>query len=200
MSQATFTPLESARLILRRFTDADLAAFIAYRNDPLVAKYQSWESYSERQAAEFIRDYRNLEPGVAGTWFQFAVELKATGALIGDCALCVRSDATREAEIGYTLAREYQGRGYATEAVTRLLDYTCGDLGARRVVALTDCRNAASITLLERLGLRREEHFKNVWFKGYWAEEYLYALSADEWRRNRNDFGGGVVVSDRTKE
>jgi len=50
------------------------------------------------------------------------------------------------------------------------------------VIAVTDCENTASVTLLERLGLRREGHFiQNVWFKGKWADEYLYAILQDEW-------------------
>jgi RimJ/RimL family protein N-acetyltransferase len=52
-----------------------------------------------------------------------------------------------------------------------------------RVIAITDCENAASVALLERLGLRREGHFlQNVWFKGTWGDEYLYAILHEEWQ------------------
>jgi RimJ/RimL family protein N-acetyltransferase len=184
MSGAGFTRLESQRLVLRRFDDRDLAPFLAYRNDPEVARYQAWESCTEREAIAMIEELKSLQPGTPGEWFQFAIELKATGALIGDCALKVERDG-RQAEIGFTLSRGHQGEGYASEAVSRLLDYAFGDLGLHRVVAITDQENEPSFALLERLGMRREGVFvQNAWFKGRWTSEYLYAVLEDEWPRN----------------
>ncbi len=185
MSGEGFTSLESERLILRRFTDSDLEPFLAYRNDPEVARYQAWESCTEGESAAMIEELESLQPGTPGEWFQFAIELKETGALLGDCALKVEQDG-RQAEVGFTLAREHQGKGYASEAVSRLLDYAFGDLGLHRVVAITDRENKPSFALLERLGMRREGCFvQNAWFKGRWASEYLYAVLEDEWLRSK---------------
>jgi RimJ/RimL family protein N-acetyltransferase len=190
-SELGFDRIESERLVLRRFEEADLAPFLAYRNDPRVAMYQAWDSYDEREALDFIREMRSAEPGSPGEWFQFAVELKGTGQLVGDCGLKTEEDG-RQAEFGVTFAREHQGKGYAYEAVSRLLDYAFGDLGVHRVVAIADRQNAPSVALLERLGMRREGSFdRNVWFKGHWASEYLYAILRDEWLR-RHERGGMV--------
>jgi RimJ/RimL family protein N-acetyltransferase len=181
MSEQEFTRLESERLILRRFADSDLAPFLAYRNDPEVARYQAWESFTAQEATAMIEELRSLQPGAPGEWFQFAIELEETAALIGDCALKVEQD-DRQAEIGFTLSREHQGKGYAQEAVSCLLDYAFRDLGLHRVVAITDQENEPSFTLLERLGMRREGCFvQNAWFKGRWTSEYLYATLEDEW-------------------
>ena len=183
MSGRGFTRLESERLILRRFAGSDLEPFLAYRNGPLVARYQAWESCTEREATAMIEELKQLQPGTPGEWFQFAVELKETGALIGDCALKVEQNG-RQGEIGFTLSREHRGKGYASEAVSCLLCYAFADLGLHRVVAITDQENRPSIALLERLGMRREGHFvRNAWFKGRWASEYLYAVLKDEWLR-----------------
>jgi RimJ/RimL family protein N-acetyltransferase len=177
-----FPWIETPRLILRRFTEADLPAFVAYRNDPEVARYQSWEAVDEAQARAFIEEQKASQPGAAGQWLQIALEAKATAALVGDCALKVEEEDSRQAEIGFTLAREYQGRGFASEAVARLLDFVFLDMELHRVTAVTDCENAASVALLEGLGLRREGHFlQNVWFKGRWGDEYLYAVLRSEW-------------------
>jgi RimJ/RimL family protein N-acetyltransferase len=185
MSEA-FTRIESERLWIRRFKDSDLSPFMAYRNDPEVARYQSWDSCDEQDARTFIGEMHSAQPGVAGEWFQFAIESKETRALMGDCALRVDEHEPYRAEIGFTLAREYQGRGFASEAVPLLLDYAFGALGLHRVVAIADCRNAPSVALLERVGLRREGHFlENVWFKGGWADEYLYAVLKHEWLQKR---------------
>ncbi|HYP02642.1 MAG TPA: GNAT family protein [Pyrinomonadaceae bacterium] len=188
MEETHFTPLESARLILRRFADRDLAPFLAYLNDPDVARYQTWESYTEREAQAAIDTQKELVPGLAGRWFTFALEARETGALVGHVALSVKAEEQRQAEIGFTLAREYHGEGLAFEAAARVLDYVFDELKLHRVVAITDCENTRSVALLERLGMRREGHFiQNVWFKGKWGDEYSYAVLRDEWLRRRGE-------------
>jgi RimJ/RimL family protein N-acetyltransferase len=184
MADAAFTFLDGPRVRLRRFGDADLAEFVRYRSDPEVARYQSWSpSYSREEGLSFLASQKAIHPDMAGTWFQFAVEVKATGALAGDCAFCAHEDEPRTGEIGFTFARGHQGHGYASEAVARLLQYAFETLQKHRIVAITDTKNARSIVLLERLGMRREAHFRqNVWFKGGWGDEYLYAMLRDEWR------------------
>ena len=186
MSEAAFTRIESGRLRIRRFKDSDLTPFMAYRNDPEVSRYQSWDSCNEQEARAFIREVGSARVGVPGEWFQFAIESKETQNLIGDCGLRVDEDEPYRAEIGFTLAREYQGKGFASVAVSLLLDHAFDALGLHRVVAIADCRNAPSVALLERVGMRREGHFlQNTWFKGGWADDYLYAVLKDEWLRKR---------------
>src|ERR1043165_2628081 len=121
MDETAFTTLESPRLILRRFKDSDLEPFLAYLNDPLVARYQSWESYTEEQAHEVIEKQKALAPGTPGQWFTFALEMKETGTLIGHVALSTRED--KQAEIGFTLARSAHGQSLAFEAAACVIDY-----------------------------------------------------------------------------
>jgi RimJ/RimL family protein N-acetyltransferase len=184
MDDTAFTTIESPRLILRRFTDSDLVPFLAYLNDPHVARYQSWESYTEQQAREVIEKQKDLVPGLPGQWFTFALELKETGALIGHVALSTRED--KQAEIGFTLSRAAHGKGLAFEAAACVLDYAFKKLKLHRVIAITDCENERSIALLERLDMRREGHFiENIWFKGRWGSEYQYAVLQEEWLARR---------------
>jgi RimJ/RimL family protein N-acetyltransferase len=181
-----FTNLETPRLILRRFRESDLLAFMAYRNDPEVARYQTWESITRAEAEKFISQQSRRRPGLPGKWFQLAAEVKAGGALAGDCALLIVKWAPRTGELGYTFARAYQHRGLATEAARSVVDFAFDSLKLDRVIATTDCRNAPSAALMERLGMRREGHFiRNIWFKGAWCDEYHYAVLRDEWARIR---------------
>ena len=182
MEGVVFEPIETPRLIMRRFRDTDLVPFAAYRNDPQVARYQSWEGITEAEVVAFIAEQREARAGMPGAWLQVALELREDGALVGDCALKTEAGDARLGEIGYTLARAYQGWGLASEAVAALLDYAFGGLQMHRIVAQVDCENRPSVALLARLGFRREGHFiRNTWFKGAWADEYLYAMLAAEW-------------------
>jgi len=182
--RSVFTFLESERVLLRRFTEADLIPFLAYLNDPLVARYQTWESYTEQQARDVIEEQENLDPGMAGKWFTFAVELKQECSLIGHIALKMQDH--QQAEIGFTFSRDYQGKGLAFEATTHVLDYAFTKLSLHRVIAITDCENERSVALLRRLGLRQEgHHIQNIWFKGKWGDEYSFAILREEWLRKR---------------
>lgn len=184
MNETDFTFLEAERVLLRRFADADLLPFLAYLNDPLVARYQTWESYTEEQARKIIEEQKNLYPGVPAKPFIFAVESKEGGSLAGHIALTMQEK--QQAEIGFTFSRDYQGKGLALESATCVLDYVFTRLKLHRATGITDCENERSVALLNRLGMRREGHFiKNIWFKGKWGDEYLYAILREEWLLKR---------------
>lgn len=181
---AAYAVLESGRLWLRRLERRDLPVLLAYRNDPEVARYQGWgDGFTPEQAEAMLEAQSDLQPGTPGAWFRWMLEEKATGSVVGDCAMCVNGDDPRQAEIGFSVSREHQGRGLAAEAVRRVLDFAFGELGLHRVVAITDARNDAAAGLLQRIGMRREAHFiQNVWYKGAWGDEFLFAILRSEWR------------------
>lgn len=179
-----FQALTTARLRLRHFQQSDRDAFVAMRRDPEVARYQSWSSLDHAAAQSFINDMSRAEPGFPGEWFQFAIADRMTDQFIGDCALHVKADDPRQAEIGFSLTRQAQGQGFATEAISALLDYLFQERAIERVMAICDVRNHGSYRLLERLGMRQEGHTRHsYWNKGEWTDEYQYAILRDEWQR-----------------
>jgi RimJ/RimL family protein N-acetyltransferase len=116
------------------------------------------------------------EPG----WFQYAVELKPDHRHIGDVGVNL-NDNRMQAEIGYTLAPDRQGHGYATEAVRAVLDRLFTVQGLHKVSAECDARNVASIRLLERLGFTREGLLRrHTWIKGEWTDDLLYGLLEED--------------------
>lgn len=177
-----FQPIETSRLRLRPFKASDVENFVNYRANPNVARYQSWENYSEAQGRKFVEEMVDASFDVPGEYYQIAFELKESEALIGDCVVHTLAEDEEQVEIGFTLAEEFQGKGYAIEAMETLLNYLFLELLKHRALAVTDVRNEPSIKLLENLGMRREGHFvKNIWFKGEWGSEYLYAILREEW-------------------
>ena len=179
--------LKTSRLILRPFQESDLAAFTAYRSDPEVARYQSWEApYSLAQAAVYLEEMKQAQPGMPGVWVAFAIERQSAPGIIGDCAFQVLSNDPLQAQIGYTLAREHWKQGYASEAVQSLLNYLFVEFNLHRITASCDAENTASFRLMERVGMRREAQFiENIWFKGSWGSEFVYALLRSEWSLKR---------------
>jgi RimJ/RimL family protein N-acetyltransferase len=171
---------ETTRLRLRRFQPEDAPALAAYRSDPAVARYQGWSApVTPQYAAALVREFASGDPGQPG-WFQYAVELTAEGCLVGDVGVCLHENRM-QAELGFTLAAERQGHGYATEAVRAVLGDLFERRGLHRVSAECDARNLASARLLERLGFRQEgRRPANTWIKGEWTDDLLYGLLAEE--------------------
>jgi RimJ/RimL family protein N-acetyltransferase len=96
-----------------------------------------------------------LDPDWPGRWFQFAIALRSSDRLIGDIGLFTPADDPAGARIGYTLSPDFQGRGFAREAVMALIAYLIEARGKRRIVAATLPGNAPSQRLLIALGFRR---------------------------------------------
>jgi RimJ/RimL family protein N-acetyltransferase len=178
-------PLElwSQRLCLRRLLTDDASAIREYRCLPAVARYQSWESFELADAERLIAEQRGVVPGTPGTWLQLALILQETGNLIGDCGIHFRVDEPEQVEIGITLAPSHHRRGLAAEALGSVLQFVFGQLGKHRVTAFADVENHAAENLLRRLGFRQEAHYvENVWFKGSWGSELLFARLRREWQ------------------
>lgn len=177
-------PITTPRCLLRGFHERDLEAFAVYRADPEVARYQSWSSYSMEDARGFYEAQSHTELGVIGTWYQVAVAEIGTDALLGDCALHFLD--AEQVEIGFTLAPASQGRGLMREAAAALVGGVFERLGKHRIIAVTDARNAPAAKLLRDLGFRREAHFRqNIFFKGEWGDEFVFACLAEDWRVGR---------------
>ncbi|MGW7681985.1 GNAT family N-acetyltransferase [Kribbella sp. NPDC054772] len=171
------------RLTLRRFTLDDAEPFAAYRSVPAVARYQGWEApVPMDEARENVERFAQSDPEAPG-WFQYAVDLD--GVLIGDIGLNLHKNLM-QADLGFTLAPEYQGQGYASEAVLGLLEYAFVERELHRVSAECDARNTASAKLLERVGFTREGlRLSNTWIKREWTDDLLYGLLRDDYLGRR---------------
>lgn len=171
--------LLSTRFVIRQFKVCDLTTFAAYRNIADIAQYQSWTEYSIDDAKQLLAQTDYAQFAQSGHWYQLAIVEPLTNQLLGD--LAVHFIDAHQVEVGFTVAPQHHKQGIATEALQCLLKYLFTELSRHRVIAITDCLNIASIAVLEKVGFRREGHFKqNVMFKGQWGDEYQYAMLASE--------------------
>ena len=181
MIDASFEEISGESVVLRRFRESDAQALADYRSDPEVARYQSYDVCTLGEAQRAIASFASVSPGQPGEWFQFAVSRRGESELIGDCALRCDAEDPRQGEMGFSFARASQGKGLASDAVRSLLGYAFGKLDLHRVYSVTDERNLPAQRLLERVGFRKEAHFvRNVWFKGEWSSELVYAYLQED--------------------
>ena len=165
--------LQTERLTLRHFKRTDGKELACVFADPEVMRFGDGT-----KSDEWIQDWLEsciLDYQKRG-WGPFAVIENASGTLIGYCGLFHIPDVNGrpEIEIGYRLARESWGRGYATEAVLAVRDLAFDSLGLTRLVAMIDPDNTASIRVAEKAGLRYEQ---DVIFEGYTHPDRVYAIS-----------------------
>jgi aminoglycoside 6'-N-acetyltransferase len=158
---------------------ADMEVLIEYRNQPDVARHQDWDvPYTVEMAGRLIDSQSGLDGPTDDQWVQMAVE--RGDVVIGDVAVGVH-DSGRQATIGYTIATDAQGHGYATEAVAAVLDALFTEAGIHRVVASIDPHNPASRRVLEKLGFRYEGRSpSSVFVRGEWTDDDRFALLASE--------------------
>ena len=176
-------PLHTPRLTLRRFRGSDAPSFREYRNDPEVARYQSWAGCTAEEATALVDQMARAVWGAPGAWFQIAIEEQASGGLTGDCACHFLESEPGSVGLGYTLSPAHQRRGYASEAVTALLDVLLRSADYRRVTASTDPRNLPSVRLLQRLGFTLEAHERqSLFLKGEWCDDLRFALLRETWQ------------------
>jgi aminoglycoside 6'-N-acetyltransferase len=176
--------IRTDRLILRRFRLQDAPDVLAYRGDPLVARYQSWDvPYSLEKTVAFVEEASSGSCGVPGRWTQLAVELAESGRVIGDTAFHISRSVPHQAEIGFSISQQFWRQGFGSEAVKGLLHYLLLEKGCHRAIGCCDVRNLGSAALMERVGMRREaHHLQSVWHKEEWTSEFVYAVLAEEWR------------------
>jgi RimJ/RimL family protein N-acetyltransferase len=152
-----FQPLVTERLLLRRSRPEDAETISAYRSDPEVNRYQGWKRTDPEGVRREIEEMAGRAPGESGGWVQLSVEEGGSGPLVGDVGLSLAEAEPGVIKVGYTIAPEFQGRGYGTEAVRALVAYALDTLGADVVRAYTDAENAASIRVAEKVGMRLVE-------------------------------------------
>lgn len=141
---------ETERLIIRRFTAADLHQDCAYLSDPVVMEYIE-EPFSTTQTERFIIEHgRCAQPPV------YAMQEKATGLLKGHFIFHPYNGDEQVYELGWIMAKEAWGRGYATEVGRAGIGYAFGSLGVRKVVADAMEDNERSRSVLVRIGMAAE--------------------------------------------
>ncbi len=173
--------LSTGRLHLRPIQLSDARELWSYRSDRVANRYQGWIPGSIEDAEQFISERVSPVLNVNGTWFQFAVILRANGRMIGDIGLHFFDNANRQVELGCTLGTGYQGCGYATEALMEVIRYLFGTLDKHRLIASIDPENLKSIHLFERLGFRKEGHFRKCRLQdGQWIDDLIFALLREE--------------------
>jgi RimJ/RimL family protein N-acetyltransferase len=171
--------LTTDRLSLRTFRRDDLPHYAALNADPAVVEFLGGpltREYSD-EIAEWANERWELERiGL------LAVERRSDATFLGMCGVHHQESYPDDLEVGWRLAHDHWGQGYATEAARAWLDYAFGVLGAPRVISITDHPNVRSLAVMHRLGMTFD-HEGQVEGDGVTFDAVIYSITANEWRR-----------------
>lgn len=168
--------IRTTRLVLREFQPDDHAAVHRYAGDPEVVRFQDWGPNTPGETTSFLEMVIAAAAATPRKRWALAVVRFADDLMIGAGELHIDDAGHRRGSLGYTLARDAWGRGYATEVAAELLRFGFGRLGLHKISATCDPANVGSVRVLEKIGMRLEgqlhDHFR---VRGEWRDRLLYA-------------------------
>ena len=185
------------RLYLREFTTDDVEPLTAYRSDPRYLEHYPWSTWSRRQSEAFVEGCMCAGAEDPRREYDLGVTLREERELVGSCGLRLPGDGRERGDIGYELSPEHWGNGYATEAVSAILELGFGQMGLGEVEARCVLANQRSANVLHRLSFREVERIPvGPGLGGYtWPERYLFRLTRTQWasaQRRSEDAGKSI--------
>ena len=183
--------IETPRLILRPFKISD--ASMMYQNwasDDEVTKYLTWPTHSDIFVTKtilqmWVEGYKNKD------YYQWAIELKKTGEVIGSLSLFNINNHDENAEVGYCISRDYWNQGIVTEAFNGLIKLAFEEIGFARLTARHDVLNPASGRVMEKCGLTYEGTLRKISKNqaGQLVDGKCYSILKEEYKEKRFYFG-----------
>ena len=175
--------LTTPRLLLRAYRADDLPLYAALNADPEVAKFLGGPI--SREESDDIADWAQALHSAEGIGL-LAVERRADHRFLGMCGLHHLDWYPDDIEIGWRLAREHWGHGYATEAANAWLTHAFTELNLPRVISVTDAPNTRSIAVMQRLGMI-VDHYATLVEDGQTFEAVVHAITKEQWEQHHAD-------------
>lgn len=170
-----------SRVLLREFHSNDLDRVMAVVGDDRVTDSLSFDTRTRDQAAKMLNGILGRAKQDPRTEYYMAVATAGDG-LVGFTRLAL--DGVQSAKLGYAIAVNYWGRGYATDAARALIDFGFRELKLHRISAAMGPNNTASIAIADRLSMTYEGRIRDhVYTNGRWRDSLLYSVLVNEWVR-----------------
>jgi len=173
--------LHTDRLVLRKMTVRDADDMYEYSCRPEVSRYLLWTPHTDIKVTRSYLRYLQVQYAQK-KFYDWAVDLKSTGKMIGTCGFSRFDEENNAAEVGYVLNSDYWGLGYAAEALACVLDFGFQTLGFNRIYARILDGNTQSVRVAEKNLMRYEATHKNALLvKGEYKTYHIYAILKDEY-------------------
>lgn len=171
------------RLRLREARFSDVSDVFAFCSDPASSKYADWYPHNDKSETKaYISWLKKKALKTCDNSYTWVIEHKKDEKVIGTISIVDTDYSKKIATVGYTLAADYQHKGYATEALKGVIKYLFEDMSVERVQAKVMVENDASLRLLERVGMQREGLLRRgAYCKTACVDVYIYSMTANDY-------------------
>lgn len=174
--------LETERLILTPIKEEDWPLFKTLHQSADVMRYVTDNLSEDNIRSRFDARLRDWEPR-CNDWLTLTIKLKETGEKLGVTGFYAEWEPYQQAELGFLLSPEFQGKGYAKESTIALLDYIFEEQTYHKAVATVTEGNAPSAKLLQSLGFQLEGTIRdNFKLNGQWYNDLKLGLLRHEYK------------------
>ena len=156
MNKTGTRTIETHRLILRQFRTEDAREMFAnWASDPEVTRFLTWPPHPNAEATRMLLETWTSRYGDGG-YFNWAMEWKETGQVIGNISVVKLNESIESADMGYCMSRAFWGRGIMPEALRAVMDYLFDTVGLRRIAACHATGNPKSGRVMAKAGMKQE--------------------------------------------
>jgi ribosomal-protein-alanine N-acetyltransferase len=172
----------TARLIIREFKERDFEALREIDSRPEMHIYER-DLPGEADTRSALDEYIKNQLEVPRTTFRFAMTIPPEDTAVGLIKLARQWELIREWEVGWAVNPQVWGKGYAGETAWAVMDWAFRELNVHRIVAFCHVDNAASVRVMEKLGMHQDGQLRETrWLHGKWWDEYLFSILDREWK------------------
>jgi len=177
--------LETPRLILRQFRLSDAEdMYNNWANSPAVCRFLSWEPHKDAEEtrqllSRWVERYQNEKE------YNWALELKELGQIIGNLSVVSLSDQHLHCELGYCMGERFWRKGLMPEAAERVIGFLFEEVGLNRIEAKHAAHNPASGRVMEKCGMAKEGTLRQRWLMhdGTLEDTNIWAILREDWKK-----------------
>ncbi len=174
--------LITQHLRLRELGEGDYQAFRAMDLIPEMHIYER-ELPNEGETRQRLAEAINNQRANPRTMYMLGITIQPDDVVKGIVKLSRQWEQIREWEVGWAVHRDEWGKGYATEAAREMMEWGFRELNIHRIVAFCHAENAASVRVMEKLGMHQDGRLRETrWLRGRWWDELVYAVLEREWK------------------
>ena len=171
--------LTTERLSIKKFGEAEIEYNVKHEMDAEIMRYIRDPSSIEETREKTEKCAKDWS-GNESDWVLFGLRLKSTNEYIGMVCFSYESIENDTVEMGWRLGHEAMGKGYATEAAQKVLDFIKTEIKPHKVVAYCVAENIASSNIMTKLGMEKEAHLRQFCkLGGQWRDEAIFGLILD---------------------
>ena len=178
--------LITPRLRIREFIESD---YQALRDMDSRTEFNTYEREyaSEAETRGSLDESISTQLKIPRTVYRLAITIPPVDTVKGVINISRQQEKIREWEVGWAVHPDEWNKGFATEAAWSVIDWAFREFNLHRVVAFCHADNAASVRVMEKLGMRCDGRLRETrWLNGAWWDECVYAVLEREWRENKN--------------